>query len=219
MTSLLLESFAMPRSARDANAFGTAEERAGDVLAGRTVWCAAGRAADHAPARELRTRLEGAGPGVHAAWLQMRNTAEASGLVIDEPIRPGDVVIAHDALSATAAAAARERGAHAVWRVRITQGPPDLHREVVALLARLAPAIDAYLLSWVERTAHGGLVERVAAVMPWAGIVAAKEFPTRFGGNEPRQLAWRMAVAEVVRGDRDEAVGGTLHPKPTVAAR
>ena len=35
MTSLLLESFAMPRSARDANAFGTAEERAGDVLAGR----------------------------------------------------------------------------------------------------------------------------------------------------------------------------------------
>jgi hypothetical protein len=87
------------------------------------------------------------------------------------------------------------------------------------LLARFPQGIDAYLLSWIERSARGRLVERVAAAMPGAGIIAAKEFPNRPARGGPRRLAWRMAVAEVVRSDRDEAVGGTLHPRPSVAAR
>jgi hypothetical protein len=32
-------------------------------------------------------------------------------------------------------------------------------------------------------------------------------------------LAWSMAVAEVIRTDREEAGRGTLHAKPAVAAR
>jgi hypothetical protein len=79
--------------------------------------------------------------------------------------------------------------------------------------------VDAYALSWLERGPRGEVVERVVAAMPSSGVVAAKEFPTRFAGDEPRRLAWRMALAEIVRGDRDEHVGGTLHARPTVAAR
>jgi hypothetical protein len=134
-------------------------------------------------------------------------------------VGPGDVVVAHDALSVTLVQAVRERGAHAVWRFRIAGVSPASARRALEFLGRFAPNVDAYLLSWIENGPRGEPVERVAAAMPSAGIVAAKEFPTRSVGTEQRQLAWRMALAEVVRTDRGEAVGGTLHPKPTVAAR
>ena len=79
--------------------------------------------------------------------------------------------------------------------------------------------IDAYLLNWWEDRGHGEVVERVVAAMPAAGIIAAKEFALGVRGQDSRALAWRMAVAEVVRTDRKEAVGGRLHAKPVVTAR
>jgi hypothetical protein len=226
MTSLILERFDLPRSIRDARALGAAGERVGDVLAGRTVWCAACGAADRASAQALREKIDGAGPGVQATSLPLprpeelpRRSAGGGELLVDYSVGPGDVVIAHDQLSAIFAGAARERGAHAVWRLHMAPGIPVPGRVALELLGRLPQGIDAYLLSWIERGARGRLVERVAAAMPGAGIVAAKEFPSRPARGGSRRLAWRMAVAEVVRSDRDEAVGGTLHARPSVAAR
>ena len=255
MTSLVVERFHMPGSTRESRAFGAAGQRAGDVLAGRTVWCAAALPGGRAPAQQLRARISGAGPGVAAVTLpvhevadQLRGLAERidemmagagtehTGLgagdedlyaqaaresedLVGDGVASKDVVVAHDALSAILAQAVRERGAHAVWRLRIAPGSPAPARRALEFLGRFAPDIDAYLLSWIEHGPRGEVVERVAAAMPSAGIVAAKEFPTRFAENEPRQLAWRMALAELVRTDRGEVVGGTLHAKPTVAAR
>jgi hypothetical protein len=63
------------------------------------------------------------------------------------------------------------------------------------------------------------VLESVGAALPSAGLVAAKEFPIRSRNDEQRRLAWRMALAEIVRSDRGERVGGTIRPCPTVASR
>jgi hypothetical protein len=48
-------------------------------------------------------------------------------------------------------------------------------------------------------------------------MVSAKELhpDEHLGGDE---LCWHCLLAEVVRVGRYESVGGTLHPRPTVAA-
>ena len=57
MTSLVVERFDTPGSARDIRAFDAADERCADVLGGRTVWCAVGQPAAGAAARELERTL------------------------------------------------------------------------------------------------------------------------------------------------------------------
>ena len=255
MTSLVVERFDLPGSARDIRAFDAADERSADVLAGRTVWCTVGHPAAGAAPPELGACLGGAGRALTAAALPVqgpdgrlralaqridemitghgaggpglgrrdgpiysRAATESEGLIGDG-VCPGDVVVAYDALSAALCEAVRDRGAHAVWCIRIARRWINPARQALEFVGQFTPGIDAYLLSWVERSARGQTVERVAAAMPSPGIVATKEFPARFPAGEPRRLAWQMALAEVVRSDRDEAVGGTLHPKPTVAAR
>ena len=100
-------------------------------------------------------------------------------------------------LTAAPADAIRQRGAHAVWQVMSPREP--------------APAIDAYLVT--GRTADGAHV--VAALMPGAGIVIAKEMR----GATYRDVGWCSLLADVVRTDREECVGGTLHARPAVAPR
>ena len=134
-------------------------------------------------------------------------------------VRPDDVVIAHDAHTLRLSEAVREHGGHAVFRFRAGFVPTASAQAALELLAEMPACIDAYLLSWQEDHGHGEVVERVVAAMPAAGIIAAKEFALGVPGEDPRPLAWRMAVAEVVRTDRQEAVGGMLHAKPAVAAR
>jgi hypothetical protein len=254
MTSLLIEHFDAPASTRDVRAMGAAEDRVGDVLAGRTVWCAMALAAASQAAQQLRARLEGAGPQVAAEPLfvdagdQLRSVSERLDGMLVGARHPGagvgsaeqelyadgarggdelvpdsvvaeDVVVAHDALSALVARAARERGAHAVVRFRVAAGEGTSALRALDFLRSFTSGVDAYVLTWLERGPRGEAVERVAAAMPSAGIVAAKEFPLRLSGDQERRLAWRMALAEVVRSDRGECVGGRLHPRPTVAAR
>jgi hypothetical protein len=127
--------------------------------------------------------------------------------------------VVHDALSALVAEAVRERQAHVVWRFRLAGSSRATRRRALDFLQRFTPGVDAYVMTWFERGHRGEVVERVAAAMPAAGILATKQFPLHFSGEEPRRLAWRMALAEVVRSDREECVGGTLHARPAVAAR
>lgn len=251
MTSLVIEHVDAPATVRDERALSAAGDRAGDVLAGRTVWCVAAVPGSPRPALALRARLQGR-PGIAARVLRvssgdrLRGLAEridgmlagaAAGAVrlgaedleaerarsIDELIaagvEAGDVVVAHDALGAMLAEAARERGAHVVWRLRRARRSPATARPALELAHGLTRGLDAYVLSWLERGPRGDVVERVAAALPSAALVAAKEVPTRLAAGEPGRLAWRMALAEVVRSDRGESVGGTLHPRPSIAAR
>jgi trehalose synthase len=254
VTSLVSEHFNAPGSAREARALGAARDRAGDTLAGSTVWCATALARARRPAQELRERLDGASPGLVASPLQvatdaplqrlaelvdamLAGTAPAAGRLgasehdvyaegarsgdrlSDDHIRAGDVVVAHDPLSAMLALEARERGAHAVWHVRSAR-PSPAALEALEFLRAFTTGVDAYILTWLEPGPRGEPVECVAAVMPSAGVVATKDF-RRVGGGaaDPRRLAWRAALAEVVSGDRGENVGGTLHPRPSVAVR
>jgi hypothetical protein len=92
----------------------------------------------------------------------------------------------------------REVGAHAVVRVRATPGRP-------------AAAVDAYLYVWSGR---GVFACRVAAVMPRAGRVAEKDMRAADDG-----LAWSSLLADIVRTDRDERVGGRRGARPAVAVR
>jgi hypothetical protein len=255
MTTLMIEHFDMPGSSRDVHALGAAGERAGDVLAGRTVWCATALQAASRSAQQLRTRMDGAGPGVAATRLQVKvgdrlrrlaehldemlagaGTSEQMGLgpaeqelyaegardsddLVGAGVGAEDVFVAHDALSAIVAGAVRDRGAHAIWCVHVGGASPATVSRALDFLHGFTSGVDAYVLTSHQQSRRGDVVERVAAFMPSAGLVCAKEFPRRFGGEEPRRLAWRMALAEVVRSDRGECVGGTLHPRPTVAAR
>jgi hypothetical protein len=254
VTSLSIDHFDIPVSTRKARCLGAARERVGDVLAGRTVWCATTLPRARQSADGLRARVDAAGPGVAATCLslptedRLQPLAErldrmlagvaasspdlgaaeidlleegdpGSDQLVAERVESDDVVVLHDALSATEAQAVRDRGAHAVWSVSAVGASTPPARYAREFLSRFTAGVDAYVLAWLERGARGEAVERVAAAMPSPGVVAAKEFSTRFSGDEPRRLAWRMALAEVVRSDRGEHVGGTLRSRPTVAAR
>jgi hypothetical protein len=196
MASLVVEHFRAPGGTRDARALESARKRVVEDLAGRTVWSASARGDDGASARQLRAYLAWADEdGVGAAWCELPDTREAEDVVAD--VHPDDIVVLHDPLSAAPAEAIRERGAHAVWHVA---GPHDA-----------APAVDAYVMA--TRTADGAYL--IAALMPWAGIVAAKD--VRSDGY--RDVGWGSLLADVVRSDRSECVGGTLHARPAVAPR
>jgi hypothetical protein len=222
MTSLLVERFGTVGGVRVTRAVEAAGDRVADVLGGRTVWCAARESACRIQAAQLRARVAGAGPHVSAEVLPSAiedpTAIEDDDAAVDW-VRPDDVVIAHDAPTLRFFEAVRQHGGHAVFRFRSAFVPTASAQAARGLLAQMPTCIDAYLLSWREDRGHGTVVERVVAVMPAAGIIAAKEFPLGVPGEDPRSLAWRMAVAEVVRTDREEAVGGRLHAKPAVAAR
>lgn len=214
MTTLIVERFDTEGGAGVMHALGAAGDRVTDILAGRTVWCAAAEPTSRAEAARLRARVAAAGRDVVAS-------APPTPQDSDDPaagwVEPDDVVIAHDACTLRFSEAVREHGGHAVFRFRIGFFPAAAQAPL-EFLAAVPSCVDAYLLSWRERRGPDTVVERVAAAMPAAGIVAAKEFPGGAPGD-PRTLAWRMAVAEVIRTDREEAVGGRLHAKPAVAAR
>src|SRR5271165_6643043 len=82
MTSFVAERFGRSRTPWSTRALELAGQRAGDVLAGRTVWCALSLPRARGPAEELRGRMEGAAPEASAATLplqadeQMRALAE-----------------------------------------------------------------------------------------------------------------------------------------------
>jgi hypothetical protein len=253
MASLVIEHLDLPVGTRYARAQEVAGERAGEMLAGRTVWCATAVPRARRAAEQLRDHIEGAAPDGAAETLhiqadehQLRAAAHVDRLLdggdakraglpreaqelyaeaarcglFEAGVGDGDVVVAHDALSALLIEAVRERGAHAIWRLCLRgSSSTSGARQALEFVRRFTPGADAYVITWRERRPRGEIFESVAAAMPSAGILASKEFPSRAAGVEPRRLAWRMALAEIVRSDRGESVGGTLQPRPTVAAR
>jgi trehalose synthase len=234
MTTLVVERFRAPAGTRDRRVLELRRRRADDALAGRTVWCANALPAAHAPAEGLRSRLGAAAgpldvagadplvalaerldamlrgaaaaadaPGRGAVELCTGGRAQSEALV-GEKVRPGDVVVLHDPLTALLAEAVRERGAHAVWHVASRGAGPA--RSALAFLHPHTLGVDAYVITL------GG---RLAALIPSTRVVVDKEV----GEDAYAGEGWSSALADVVGADRDERVGGTLHARPTVAAR
>ena len=198
MASLQIETFRSPADAREARALDSARKRIAADLAGRTVWCAGPVREGRASARRLRGHLEWAGgDGVTAAWLRVVPGAPAAEDLFAD-VRPDDVVVLLDPVTAAPAEAIRERGAHALWQVTRPQAP--------------VAGVDAYVVA--SLTPDGA--QFIAALMPGAGVVAAKELR---GGASCRAVGWSSLLADVVRRHHDECVGGTLHARPTVHLR
>jgi hypothetical protein len=219
LTSFVIEHFRPATSASDGRSLRLSRERAADELAGRAVWCAGPfpgapatgrlRVTADEPLRRLAERLDAMlGSGAQAAVELGPAEREICAQAMRDPypvVHEDDVVLLHDALTALLAEAVRERGAHAVWCVSVAaparSGPGA--REAWRFLRSLTTGVDAYVTRWGR-----GL----AAVMPSADLVTARAEPDT-------KLGWIGVLSDVVRGDRDETVGGTRHPRPAVAAR
>jgi hypothetical protein len=173
--TLVVERFAPPTGGvREARERAYLLARVADELAGRTVWCAAA----------MRAMLD--------RMLRDRAAVRAHA---DALVAPDDIVVLDDPRLAPAI---RERGAHAVVRVRRLPG------------ARTG-AVDAYVIGWVG---PGPLMCHLAAVMPRSGMVAEKDM-----GAAGDERAWGSLLADVVDADRNEHVGGRRHVRPAVAVR
>jgi trehalose synthase len=177
------------------------------------------------PLREAAQRLderltgaEGVAPGVAERDAE-RDTYElgaGSGeTLVGGSVRPEDVVVLHDALTAILVEAIRERGAHPVWHVRIAG--PD-HEAAVdqawSFLREFTAGVGAYIVSTSQDAAGGGADQEIAALVPALGAVKRVAAAPAAG-----ELAWSSVLADVLHADRGEMVGGRLHPRPTVAMR
>jgi hypothetical protein len=156
-----------------------------------------------------------------AEWEVRADCDDAAEGIAGEGVHRDDVVVLNDPLGVLLARALRERGAHVVWHVNIA--PAASAAEVAdawEFLREYASAVDAYIVTGRTRTGRAETL-RVAAVMPAAGVVAAKDVPLghHIDGERPRDVGWNSALADVVAGDRGQSVGGTVHVRPAVAAR
>jgi len=144
--------------------------------------------------------------GEHTLWNATPQPAELHTMTAD------DVVILEGWAAAALAPTLRDHGTHVV--IRTEAGRPEL--------APVSPidttCIDAYLV--VTRTVGRVSVDRVTAFIPACRLAVEKDAPAAdVMPAHLRGIGWSAAVAEVVRSDREETVGGTLHPRPSVAAR
>lgn len=160
------------------------------------------------------------GPEAEDVYAQGQRDGEE---MLGPDVAPDDVVVLHDALTAVLAQAVRERGAHVVWDVMLSAAPAPgqtTAHDVWDFLRRYTAAIDAFVMTWPAAGAGGHPVERITAVMPWADVVATKEIPTSGAADEScHHVGWSSVLSDVVRQDRGEHVGGTLHARPAVAVR
>jgi len=130
--------------------------------------------------------------------------------MLGDAVAPGDVVVLHDPLTAVLGQAARERGAHVLWRLPVVQGHRGAARAGAwTFMRRHTATVDAYVT-----TSSGPAAHRILAVVPSRGLVAAKEVDLAH-----QDVGWSSVLADVVGADRDETVGGIFHARPVVAGR
>jgi hypothetical protein len=250
MAAVRSDRFDAPSGVHDERVLAWTRSVAEDSLAGRTVWCAAALPVGHAAASRLLGLLRGrlivrplsvtvteppaalasvldgmlAGTsrqlplGAAAREAFARGAGDATETIIDR-VDPGDVVVLHDTLTLLLAGPVRERGAHAVWNLAAPSPRAPGFRAAQDFLDPQAAAVDAFVIAWRERRAG---IDRVAALLPAAGLVDVKDAATAGSRREcarRRRLAWSSILGDVVEADRDDRVGGTLHVRPAVAPR
>jgi trehalose synthase len=142
--------------------------------------------------------------------------------LVGDEVRPDDVVVVHDPLSAALAAAIRDRGAHAVWHVTVSSG----RRAQAArdFIRRYADPIDAYVITRRRPVGRGLVEESMVAVMPGADVVATRELGAEHPSDREHrfrteEVGWSALLADVIGEDRRQTVGGTRQARPHVAPR
>jgi hypothetical protein len=146
-------------------------------------------------------------------------SAEGDALV-GGAVGPDDVVVLCDSAAALLAQPVRERGAHVVWQVTIRPRREPGSLRAWRFVHRAGPTIDAYAATWSTPLPRGCEQRGVAAFMAAPDAVAASETTSARGaGDWNPELGWSRLLADVVRGGREEHVGGTRHARPAVAAR
>jgi hypothetical protein len=215
VTSVVIEQLGAPAGSRAAQAADAAHRRAVDALAGRTVWCVTATAPGRVHADALCECVAWASDGaVDARRIDIEHSEDLWDLGdserYGEAARTGDglaaadavaddVVVLHDPMSVALAHGIRDRGPHVVWEL-----DPGAEWQLLELEAR---DVDAFVIAWPG--------VGLAAIMSAPDRVTAK----RYADASSARLRWSSILADVVRDDRDETVGGTRHAKPTVAAR
>jgi hypothetical protein len=132
--------------------------------------------------------------------------------MMGDTVAAGDVVVLHDALAAVVAEAARDRGAHVIWR--IDAAPSSAARAAIEAWDLMRPherGVDGYVGEWIEPGAAPG---RIGAIVPSRDAVAARDVRA-----SEAPVGWSSALADLVHDDRHETVGGTAHARPAVAIR
>lgn len=159
------------------------------------------------------------GPALDAeAEDAFRKGRQDGDALLPDEVGPGDVVVLHDPIAAALAPAIRDRGGHAVWRTSIGRWEGNA-AAAWGFLHRSNPALDAYVTAWRSgNTASAGRAG-IAAYIAASAVVSAKEVDTHGPGMDRDEIGWATLLADVVRGDRAERVGGTVHARPSVAAR
>ena len=142
---------------------------------------------------------------------------DGDALIPDE-VRAGDIVVLHDPIAAALAPAIRERGGHAIWRTSIGRWEGNA-TAAWWFLHRSSPALDAYVTAWRSGPTGAAGCAGIAAYIAAAGVVSAKEVDADRPGSDYEEIGWTTLLADVVRDDRAERVGGTVHARPSVAAR
>jgi hypothetical protein len=177
----------------------------------------------HRLAQQLEQMLVGADAAARLGPAEDKLCADGAGgaeRLIGGGVGPDDVVVVHDALTALLAEAVRARGAHTVWHVHLGTGSRGgAARRALSFLHRYTTPVDAYIMTSSAPGPRGRIVERVAAVMPAADVLAATEMPAPAARADQDRLAWSTVLADIVQADRDEHVGGTRGVRPAVAAR
>lgn len=168
------------------------------------------------PLRRLCERLDGLLRGWTAAEPAPEDGDVYSGGVehgedmLGDTVVSGDVVVLHDPLTTLLGRAARERGAHVMWRLPAVSGRRGaVGAGAWSFMRRYTAAPDAYVA-----TSSGPDLHRIVAIVPCRGLVAAKEVDA-----DQHDVGWSSMVADVIQADRDETVGGIFHARPTVAVR
>jgi len=59
----------------------------------------------------------------------------------------------------------------------------------------------------------------IAAYISAPGVMSAKQVDASEPDQSYEEICWTAVLADVVRDDRADRVGGTVHARPSVAAR
>jgi hypothetical protein len=213
VTNVVVESFQAPDTRRRARRLELVRERAGEQLAGRRAWVI--DAGSSGPARPPQ-RLDAAEEDVLPMMRIPSQAAQSLTTLIALHVRTGDVVVIRDRTAIGVGRQARECGAHVIWDRRVQTRRPDSVRDLPPHRI-VAEALDAWLTAW--STASGRAPRGLAAFIGAPGILSAKEIGGGSAADSYERLGWRSLLADIVREDRAERVGGTVAARPFVAAR
>ena len=213
MTNVMVEQFQAPDTRRYARVLELARSRALEQLAGRRTWVIGADPGD--ALQPARSRSDEADDALTMQRIPSL-TGESLLTLIVLHVRVGDILVIRDAAAIGVSRMARECGAHVIWDRRLmprrsgsTVGVPPSRRQA------LAP--DAWLTAWT--TGGRGAPRRLAAFIGAPSILSAKEMGGGAADDSYEQLGWTSLLADIVREDRAERVGGTVATRPLVAPR